>query len=94
VPLNPPARVVQIDGFSSRVPAEVSRPRTPADVSTSDLEHLFGQLAASFGNDFIAAKTLIAMLEVAASKMSALDRTQIARLMTSTGHSILLTVKG
>jgi hypothetical protein len=45
------------------------------------------------GNDFLAAKTLIAVVELASASMGQLDRLQLGRLMVSSGHSITLTCR-
>jgi hypothetical protein len=54
----------------------------------------FDRLSASLGNDFQAARTLVGMVESAATRMNELDRLQLGRLMVSSGHSITLTCRG
>jgi hypothetical protein len=45
------------------------------------------------GDDFTTARLLISLIEATAPGLSEIDRQQIARLMTSAGHSILLTCR-
>jgi hypothetical protein len=84
------ARVVKLDG-SARPSA--STPAPVGEISTRDLELLFGRLSASLGNDFIAAKTLVGLVEAAAARMGELDRLQLGRLMVSSGHAVTLTCR-
>ena len=54
-------------------------------------ERLQRELQLPFGDDFTAARQLVAMIEAIAPSMSELDRRQLARIMSATAHSILLT---
>jgi hypothetical protein len=54
---------------------------------------MFGRLSAALGNDFLAAKTLVGLVEVAAARMGEIDRLQLGRLMVSSGHAVTLSSK-
>jgi hypothetical protein len=51
-------------------------------------EFLAQHLNVPIGHDFLTAKTLIAMIEAVAPRMSKVDQVQLGRLMVSTGHEI------
>jgi hypothetical protein len=51
----------------------------------------FQQELGLFGDDFTTARQLVALLEATAPALSEVDRTQLARLMSSTAHAILCT---
>ena len=53
-------------------------------------ERLQQQMGLMCGDDFTACRQLIALVEAVAPSMSELDRRQLSRIMSSTGHSILL----
>ncbi len=48
-------------------------------------------LGLPYGADFDACRRLVALIEAAAGLLDEIDRTQLARIMSSTAHSILLT---
>ena len=53
-------------------------------------EFLAQHLNVPIGHDFMTAKTLIAMIEAVAPRMSEIDQVQLGRLMVSTGHEITI----
>jgi hypothetical protein len=68
------------------VPVSMHRPSRPLA-----FERIQYALSLPCGDDFTTARLLIGLIEQTAGSLSELDRQQIARLMTSTGHSIQLT---
>jgi len=51
-------------------------------------EFLAQQLSVPVGDTFLTARTLVAMIEAAASQLSKVDQVQLGRLMTAAGHEI------
>jgi hypothetical protein len=45
-------------------------------------------LSVPVGDTFLTARTLVAMIEAAASQMDKVDQVQLGRLMTAAGHEI------
>ena len=64
-----------------------------ADAATRDFDLMFTRLAAALGDDFGAARQLLALLERAAGRLGELDRRQLGRLMVSAGHEIGLSCR-
>jgi hypothetical protein len=65
----------------------------PVALRMSAFDQLAHHLNVPIGHDFMAAKTLIAMIEAVAPRMNEIDRLQIGRLMVSTGHEITLSCR-
>jgi len=53
-------------------------------------ERLQQELQLPYGDDFTAARQLLAMIEGVAPIMSEIDRLQLARIMSATAHAITL----
>jgi hypothetical protein len=58
--------------------------------SSFAFERLMQQLGVSHGDNFTAARQLVALVEANAPNMSVVDRLQLARIMSATAHSITL----
>jgi hypothetical protein len=54
-------------------------------------ERLTMDMGLSHGDQFTACRRLLALIETVAPHLPEADRTQLARLVSSTGHAILLT---
>ena len=54
-------------------------------------EQVARPVGAAYGDQFDACRRLLTMIEAVAPDLDTADRTHLARLLTSTGHSILLT---
>jgi hypothetical protein len=65
----------------------------PVALRMPAFDQLAQHLNVPIGHDFMAAKTLIAMIEAVAARMNEIDRLQIGRLMVSTGHEITLSCR-
>jgi hypothetical protein len=62
--------------------------------AAASFEFLSQHLNVPFGHDFMAAKTLLAIIEAAAPRMNEVDQVQLGRLMVATGHAIALGCRG
>jgi hypothetical protein len=65
----------------------------PVALRMPAFDQLAQHLNVPIGHDFMAAKTLIAMIEAVAPRMNEIDRLQIGRLIISTGHEITLSCR-
>ena len=54
-------------------------------------ERLMQDMGVSYGDEFTACRRLVALIEAVAPRLNEVDRTQVARLMSSTAHAISLT---
>ena len=56
-------------------------------------ERLMQQMGVAHGDDFGAARLLVALIEHTAPMMNEIDRLQLARIMSATAHSITLSCR-
>ena len=64
-----------------------------ADTVTRDFDALFARIATALGDDFSAARQLLALLERAGGRLGELDRKQLGTLMVSGGHQLTLSCR-